>query len=182
MAKKPLPSPEELRQLLRYDPETGKLFWRERSREWFNSDARHAGWNKRRAGREAMTYTDTLGYKSGGVDRHQVRAHRVIWALHYGEWPDGVIDHINSVKTDNRLCNLRCASVAQNTMNRRPTIGTSAYKGVHLSKAGSWCAMLQKDRKRKYLGRFKTEVEAAQAYDNAARAEFGDYAKLNLIG
>ena len=172
MANKPIPTPDELRQLLTYDPDTGVLIWKARPGK--------TAWNKRWAGRAALEYVDSVGYKTGKVASKEIRAHRVIWALFHGAWPDQVVDHINGDKTDNRISNLRVVSQAQNAMNRSAAGGASRYKGVSYSRSGPWCAIIQKDRKKKFLGRFKTEEEAARAYDIAARAEFGEYARLNI--
>ncbi|MBU0368027.1 hypothetical protein, partial [Acinetobacter baumannii] len=83
MAKKPIPTPEELRQLLRYEPETGKLFWLPREPWRFEVRCTSAAsvctrWNARYAGREAFTSISAQGYKQGGILRHQLSAHRVI--------------------------------------------------------------------------------------------------------
>ena len=78
MAKRQLPSPEALRQLLRYDPETGKLFWRDRH-------DMGPQWNGRYAGAEALgAVCKKDGYKRGNLGRSSLRAHRVIWAICHG--------------------------------------------------------------------------------------------------
>jgi hypothetical protein len=97
---KELPSPDLLRKLLRYEPETGKLFWRERDREFFKSDRDYKVWNIRFAGKEAFTASD-CGYKTGKVFGKTYRAHRIIWALQTGAWPRDEIDHIDQDKSNN---------------------------------------------------------------------------------
>ena len=85
--------PEVVRRLLRYCPEAGKLFWRERTEDLF-SDGRHsaahicARWNKRYAGQEAFTALDN-GYRKGAIFNNPHRAHRVIWAIQTGEFAKG---------------------------------------------------------------------------------------------
>ena len=98
--------------------------------------------------------------------------------------PRVVVDHINHDTLDNRRQNLRACSVSENAMNQRkhrcPT--TSMYKGVSWHKdTGRWQAQIQlPGRRRIYLGVYSTELEAAIAYDKAARRFFGDKACLNL--
>ncbi len=136
MATKPLPSQEVLRQLLDYNPDTGALTWRERGPEWFTakSPARRASlcrlWNQRYAGTPAFTCISE-GYMTGSVNKANYKAHRVAWKLTHGTDPDQ-IDHINGVRTDNRLENLRDVTLAENTRNRRrPTNNKSGMIGVH---------------------------------------------------
>ena len=109
MAAKALPSPEVLRQLLDYDPETGLMTWRYRQGQ--------RRWNGLYAGKPAF-FTDVNGYKTGRLFGSNVRAHRILWALHYGNHPDGQIDHINGHKSDNRIANLRVTDAGGNARNR----------------------------------------------------------------
>ncbi len=94
---------------------------------------------------------------------------------------DQKVDHINGDTLDNRRENLRVATNSQNQQNRRITGGSSRYKGVAWHKGcGKWQAQIKADGKRFYLGLHDTEIQAAEAYDDAASRFFGDYAKLNL--
>lgn len=182
MAKRKLPCPTVLRLLLRYEPETGRLFWRRRSIVWFE-DAPHCGtWNTRFAGRECFISTSAYGYKRGAVLLSQLQAHRVIWALVHGEWPAADVDHINGNRTDNRLGNLRHATRAQNLRNSGSRGGSSRYCGVCWDRArGKWVANCYDDTGRnRHLGRYDDESRAALAYDEAARRWHGAYARLNF--
>lgn len=133
MAAKPLPSQEVLNQLLRYEPETGKLFWKERGPEWFKEGTLSnsiVAWNAVSSGREAFTTIDTKGYRVGGLFGRRCRAHRIIWKLVYGEDAE-VIDHQNGDGSDNRLCNIVSGTKRANTRNRkRPSNNTSGVVGV----------------------------------------------------
>jgi len=104
MAKKPLPTADEFRQFLKYDPATGVLTWTEQVR-------RH-GW----AGKPAGSL-HSRGYLRLGLFGRDWYCHRIAWLLHYGEWPELEIDHINHCKTDNRICNLRSVTHAENVKN-----------------------------------------------------------------
>ena len=188
MAKKPLPSAETLRQLLRYEPETGKLFWKERGPEWFGSGTRDAVWVMRRwnstfAASEALTNISANGYRNGSILGKNVLAHRAIWALHHVSWPDHHLDHINRDRLDNRLENLRLADHFENTQNAKARSGSSMFKGVGIYKRNmKWQARIQCDGIRRCIGFFECEVDAARAYDVEAIRLHGEYAVLNFGG
>jgi len=93
-----------------------------------------------------------------------------------------LIDHINHNGLDNRKANLRLATRAQNSRNRRPVgRGSSKYKGVTYRKSdGVFIADIRAGRKRIYLGCFKSETEAAKAYDAGAKKYHGEFASLNF--
>jgi hypothetical protein len=156
MASKALPSPEVLRQLLRYEAETGKLFWRERDICWFAAGAKSADWAKRKwntryAGQEAFTAIRNTGYFHGRVFDTAYQAHRVAWAVHYGEWPGGEVDHINGVRTDNRIENLRDIPKRENQRNmKRNALNKSGVMGVLRISPTRWLVTIQEQ----YIGRF----------------------------
>lgn len=181
MTYKELPSPELLRKLLRYDPETGKLFWRERGPEFFKLKRDQTAWNSRFANQEAFTSL-SRGYKLGGIFSGRYSAHRVIWAMQTGYCPTQQIDHIDRDKANNRWENLREASGSQNQANRLSKENSSSkYLGV------SWCNTYKKwrahvrDKKRGvFLGRFDDEIVAAKKYDAHAIRIHGEFANLNF--
>lgn len=174
MAVKALPSPEVLRQLLRYEPETGKLFWKERSALFFKCTkgraASHAAalWNSRYAGTEALCHKNIEGYKVGAILGRTCQSHRVIWCLEHGEVPTQ-IDHINGNRSDNRISNLRNVSAAENSRNMmRTTKNNSGIVGVKWCKRSFiWIAEIKTFGKTTQLGRFELFWDAVAARKNA---------------
>lgn len=100
------------------------------------------------------------------------------------EVPDGMfVDHINGIPHDNRRENLRVVEHQENMFNMAcHKDSTSTFKGVYWDKARSkWGATICKDGKRKGIGRYDSEVEAALAYNKKAIELFGEHARLNEI-
>lgn len=102
-------------------------------------------------------------------------------------WP--LADHVNHNGLDNRRENLRPATPGQNSMNaRKPrTCGdrgglVSQFKGVSVTPYGRWYTRIKVNGQQLYLGSYRTEHEAADAYDCAALEHFGEFAVLNLAG
>ncbi len=95
---------------------------------------------------------------------------------------DLVCDHINHDGLDNRKSNLRNCTMRQNKANTRPTKwASSKYKGVTFAKREKkWVVYIKKDGRQIFLGYFDDEVEAAKAYDAAARKLHGEFAYLNF--
>ena len=92
-----------------------------------------------------------------------------------------LVDHINGNGLDNRRGNLRLATPSQNVCNR-VTTSASGYRGVEAipDRSKPWRACLYKGKKRTEVGTFDTAEEAARAYDAAAAARYGAFAKLNF--
>lgn len=162
------------RQLLRYEPETGKLFWLTRPKEFFANYNSFKSWNAKWAGKEALISYDRDGYRVGGIFGHSHQSHRVAWLLQTGSWPVGEIDHINGIKNDNRWSNLRDVSVSVNQRNtRKQSNNTSGITGVRWhDRYRSWYAHIGVDGKSLHLGSFST-VEEAVAARLAANVKYG---------
>jgi len=120
--------------------------------------------------------TDT-GYAKMALKGKTKRMHRFIM-----KEPDGLqIDHIDGNKLNNQKSNLRFATKSQNAMNSKNRINTtSKFKGVSKWR-NKWFVKIQLNKKQYYLGVFKDENEAAEAYNKVAKELFGEYAKLNII-
>ena len=91
------------------------------------------------------------------------------------------IDHINGNTLDNRKCNLRWATNSQNMMNRQTVWGVSKYLGVAKARGGKWKAAIKGNGKYVYLGIFEKEIDAAKAYNHAAKKYFGEFASPNEV-
>lgn len=128
-------------------------------------------------GRHAGTILGTpkeKGYLVAIVDARQYRVHHLVWFWHHGSWVLE-LDHLNRVRHDNRIENLRPCTHTQNLGNMRPRV--HEHKGVTFCKqTGKWRAQLKG-----HLGRFDTIEEAALAYNRAAVEYFGDFAHLNEV-
>ena len=114
--------------------------------------------------------------------RTTIEMHRLVLGLNIGQ--KIMVDHIDGNGLNNQKTNLRLANDSQNQMNQRPRRGcTSEYKGVsRCSETGMWRSKIVVARKQIYLGRYKDERKAAQAYDEAAERLFGQFARLNFPG
>lgn len=150
---------EKLKELLHYDPETGAFTW--------IVDRR----GKAQAGTIAGC-VEPQGYIRIRIKNKLYKAHRLAWLYTYGIWPKDQIDHINGVRNDNRICNLREASNAENCQNADiRSDNTSGYIGVYWNKRTSkWVANIRVDYKLKRLGLFDTPEEAYAAYLKAKEA------------
>lgn len=111
-------TPAVLRDLLEYNPGSGCMRWRHRPRRYFKTDREWRRWNGRYAGNLAMRLAEN-GYVQGYIMRQMTRGHRAAWAIHYGEWPTGAVDHINGDTSDNRIFNLRDVSRSENARNAK---------------------------------------------------------------
>lgn len=181
MTETSLPSPELLRKLLRYEPDTGKLFWLPRDDNFFLSSGAAKRWNNKYANNGAFL-TNLNGYRSSEMFEKTFYAHRVIWAMQTNKWPDCEIDHIDRDRTNNIWTNLRLASTSQNRANKQSKPNsTSKYLGVcWMKKDKKWRAQIRKNKKDFFLGDFVCEIEAAKAYDAKAKELHGEFANLNF--
>lgn len=172
MANKPLPTPDVLRQLLRYEPRTGKLFWLERGPEWFSGGCRTPewranNWNARHAGEETGHVLPN-GYMQICLFSRRISFHRVAWAIFHGCYPppDKQIDHIDRDKSNNRISNLRAVSLRENIWNRSST-RDDAIGAYWMPRNKKWQSSIGWNGKQVYLGIFRQREDALQAYTTA---------------
>ena len=164
-------TPETLQELLAYSPDSGELIWRERDCAFFKSVADCKRWNSRYAGTKAFQ-TMHYGYMHGHIFKKHYFAHRVAWALHHGEWPAGQIDHINGVRSDNRIENLRVVSHSDNQKNvKLRHDNKSGIPGVDWRSGCSlWRVRASLNGRRVMIGYYKNLDDAKKARLEAQRS------------
>jgi hypothetical protein len=158
---------QRLKELLDYDLETGVFTWKVGRKGTAKGDV--AG----------CLHKDT-GYLRIGIDYVDYMSHRLAWLYVYGAFPDETIDHIDRVRSNNSIANLRAATYSQNQAN------TSAYvtnkcgiKGIRFRKdIRRWQARICMNRKQTNLGTFDTAEEARAAYKAAAEIYYGEFANV----
>jgi hypothetical protein len=144
-----------IREHLSYDEKTGNLFWIKNPR------------NKKIIG-DVAGALNSEGYLHITANMKRYKAHRIAWFLSKGYWPNNYIDHINGIKTDNRISNLRVVTHRENMRN------TTAYKTSKTGVKGvvlvgnSYIAKIGVNYKNVHIGSFKTLYEAKKAYEDAA--------------
>jgi hypothetical protein len=156
--KQPPHTPDQIKEKLDYNPETGDLVWKKLR-------------NSKRIGQKAACL-DLGGYVQINISGYVYKGHRIAWAIYYGRWPNGMIDHINGNRNDNRIQNLRECDHQTNCQNMR--IGScknaSGYLGVHISPhypeghPKRYRAKIQFNGKQIHLGGYATPELAHQAY------------------
>jgi hypothetical protein len=179
MATRQLTCPTVLRLLLRYDPGTGNLYWRERAPIWFKTytesidalsknkaDAKR--WNTRLSDKAACCLKEKNGYLTGSLMGRKYLAHRIIWAMQTGSWPEEQIDHINGVRDDNRWENLRAVSCTINNRNqRRNKVGKSCVAGVRFCRhSGRWVVQVRAGDGRRICRSSKSMEEAIEMHES----------------
>lgn len=153
-----LPPVEDLREQIDYDPVTGTLFSKKYGR--------------------FLGSKMPKGYIAVGFKGKKYLAHRLAWALVHGSCPkESCIDHINGKPDDNRIDNLRLASVKENSRNQRlKSTSTSGYKGACFDKKkGKWMSHITVEGKFKFLGYHPSAESAHLAYIEAAKRNFGEF-------
>lgn len=151
-------TPQELRDLLAYDLDTGALTYRKAAGRWGVIPA------------GAMAgCVNPCGYVQVMIQRRALLGHRIAWALTHGSWPEGQIDHINGIRTDNRIANLRDVSHAGNLQNRHRSnvTNTLGMLGVSQQSKRRFRAKIKANGVKHNLGSFDTAEAAHAAYLDA---------------
>lgn len=171
MSKRPYSSEKNfdasyLRSILSYDQDTGQFVWKKLLSKRA-VPGKNAGWSKD-------------GYTCITIHKRHYRAHRLAWLYVYGEWPEKEIDHINGVRSDNRISNLRQANSSQNKFNTCVRGNSSSgHKGVFWNASRrAWQARIQTSGKVKHLGFYKDLPSAVSARARGEKLHFGEYRRV----
>ena len=150
---------QRLKELLHYDAPTGVFRWR-----GIRKDRQGQPW-------DVAGYPRSNGYMHVRIDGKYHLLHRLAWLYVHGQFPSGEIDHLNRIRNDNRIHNLRDASKCQNQQNRSiQTNNTSGVPGVVFSKKyGTWKARIKANNQYHHLGTFKTFDDAVTARKTAEK-------------
>lgn len=171
-------TPEYLRELLDYNPDTGRFVWKTRKiRPGF--ERADKGWNKRFPGKLVAERRHRHGHLQIGIHCKNYMAHRVAWAIYYGVWPDSDLDHKNGIPDQNWIKNLRPATESENLCNSKIRIdNTSGVKGVSWKPAeNKWQVYITKNGKTKSLARVTSFEEAVAIRRKAEKELHGEFAR-----
>lgn len=153
-----------LKEHVHYDPLTGEMY-----------NLKNRGNIK--AGKRLGTPASG-GYMTINVCGTTLYFHRVAFAIHHGYWPE-MVDHKNGDRSDNRIENLRASNKFFNARNAAPKYGRR-FRGANKRENG-WGVCIRSERKQIYIGTFKSEIEAAYAYDLASLKHHGDHGRRNFL-
>jgi hypothetical protein len=151
----------ELKTLLDYNQDTGLFTWK-----LYRGGTAKVG--------DTAGKVEANGYHRIKVNGKLYLAHRLAWFYEYGIWPDKDLDHINRIKTDNRLVNLRVATRSENIQNTglRKNNSSSVIGVSWNNQKSMWRAYITKDYKQIHLGLFKSKDEAVVARQKAEQTFF----------
>lgn len=152
---------EQVKQLLRYDKDTGEVFWNERKRG-------------RPIDKEAGTQ-DRYGYRWIKLNGHTFSLPRLVWYYHYGVFPKENIDYKNGNPKDLRITNLKeIGYLLHQERQRARRISTEGAKGVYKNKHGMWMVRIMKDGKAHTRGPFLEPADAYASHKQLSQDLFGD--------
>ena len=151
-----------------YRGNTGELIHRPRDKSLFKNNQSYSSWHSRCLNKPVLKKNNS-GYLVATIFKSFFNAHRVCWLLYYGEMPKGQIDHINGIKDDNRISNLRDVTTQENLKNKRLYKNNkSGFMGVSWDrKAKKWRSQISIDKKLIVLGLFIDKAEAVKARKKA---------------
>lgn len=155
---------EYVKEVLDYNTATGIFVWKKRDITHFKTKRAFTNWNNRYAGEVAGTKKPDSGYVIISINKQMFRAHRLAWLYVYGENPKNQIDHINGVRDDNRLENLRDTQQGENHKNKRLLCSNkTGYHGITIHKNGRYRVHAWKQNVQQHLGYYKNIEDAVDA-------------------
>lgn len=157
-----------LKEIVSYNSDTGEFTWLN------HGNGRRLNYAKSRPGFPRSGTKMNTGYINITIDQQHYLAHRLAWLYMNGGWPGSEIDHINHIRDDNRLCNLREVNRGGNCRNvPRGRANKSGFTGVHwYARKRKWIAQARGKGKTVHLGSFDTIIEAVAARIRANK-EYG---------
>ena len=157
----------ELKQLLHYDQDTGVFTWK------ISKGSAYCGKTYKAKKRHYIVHR---------INNTKYKAHNLAWLYVYGSMPNGVIDHINGDILDNRICNLRDITNYENSLNiKNKKNSYSRFKGAAKRNDGVYQVQIRTKNRQIYIGRYKSEFEAAYRYDLASLQYHGEFGRRNFL-
>ena len=137
----------------------------------------------RRSNRKPVGTLLNTGYIHAGFNNKVYLIHRLIYIMHHGDIPEGmVIDHRDGDKTNNRIENLQAISHMNNSRKQKlHKQNKSGYRGCRKIGEGQYRAQISINGTNHYIGTFSTMDDAARAYNGVARIIYGEFAVLNKV-
>jgi hypothetical protein len=155
-----------------YNPETGEFRWIKKPPMM--------NWKNRCNPGDLVGYIHSKGYRVATLKGKHIQLHRLAWIFIHGEIATETIDHINGVRHDNRICNLRLATRTQNAQNAsaRKKHGNRIKNVSWDSESGKWRVRVVKDGKRYHGGRFEDPNEAEKVAKQLMKELHGEFARF----
>jgi hypothetical protein len=131
------------------------------------AEAQAATWNAKNVGKQVFSINGS-GYRSGKICGIKYKGHWIAWAMVHNKWPLNMIDHINGIRHDNRIENLREVCAEDNNLNLGLfSNNKSGFTGVYQNRLGKWVAQITYKNKNYYLGEHKSITAAVRARKEA---------------
>ena len=151
-----------MRERINYNPETGLMTYTNRAKGG-------------RATGEKVGTPEKHGYIKVNFQGKKYLAHRLIWMMFYGRPANGMLDHINGIRTDNRIANLRECTPIQNSANSKAINNRTGYRGVVALPSGKFAVQLRRDGRSTYRGCFDTKEQAGKHYQQIHAEQHGEF-------
>lgn len=169
---------EYINEAVKYDPETGLFFWKERPLGHFSSEQSFKRWKTVYSGKIAGSL-DSDGYIVIRINYEIYFSHRLAWILMTGKWPKSGLDHIDGNPINNKISNLREVNQSQNNCNAKiRRDNSSGLRGVTWDKErNKWQVQLSINKKRVFYARYDSLEDAKISYKKASEKYHGEFAR-----